>query len=203
MILAAAIGGSYVAYKVLLEELTPIETKPSVPAIPSDPPEPPAPTRAIPLSPQPPPPSPPTPTPRDEPQLTWPWPIPTPPDRPRGGKLDDGFLNKWSGLLLCGYHVGETNGRTDALRARFLDCYFRNELPSVVHEFHGDVYGPRGSEKQLQKMANVLSANCCNFKRNDPIKYSVAIRHYETDLDYLKGKYYIAGSFPWPPLDVR
>ena len=35
-------------------------------------------------------------------------------------------------------------------------------------------------------MANVLAANCRNFKRNDRHKYRAAIAHWEQDLEYLK-----------------
>ena len=59
-------------------------------------------------------------------------------------------------------------------------------------------YGEPGSEVRLKKIANVISSNCRNFKANDKLKYAYAINDYETDLKYLKNKYFIRGSFPWP-----
>jgi len=82
--------------------------------------------------------------------------------------------------------TGKTRGLPDAERKCFLDYYFRNSLPDIVVRYHGTEYGDPGSEERLQKMANVLAANCRNFKRNDRHKYRAAIAHWEQDLEYLK-----------------
>lgn len=114
-------------------------------------------------------------------ELSWPWPITTPPDG-EGGNSDLFFPNKYSGLRLCGYRVGKTSGMSARERRRFLDHFFRNRLPGIVRQYHGDSYGEPGSEERLRKMANVIAADCRNFKKNDRDKYAVAIADYEQDL---------------------
>lgn len=101
---------------------------------------------------------------------------------------------------MCGYRVG-AKGMSDKERRQFLDHFFRNPLPTAVSRYYGDAYGMPGSENRLRKMANVLASNCRNFKRNDRVKFRVAIAHWESDLDYLKRSYYRAGMFPWPPTE--
>jgi hypothetical protein len=132
--------------------------------------------------------------------VTWPWPITTPPEG-TGAGADIFFPNKYSGLWLCGYRVGKSSSLTEAGRRTFLDYFFRNPLPAIVSQYHDDNYGEPGSEKRLQKMANVIAANCRNFKKNDRDRYEVAISDYEQDMAYLKQKYYDPGSFPWPPTE--
>jgi hypothetical protein len=133
-------------------------------------------------------------------ELRWPWPITTPPEG-SGGSSDLFFPNKYSGLWLCGYRIGKTSSMSESERRRFLDHFFRNRLPVIVSRYHADSYGEPGTEERLRKMANVMAANCRNFKKNDADKYEVAIADYEQDLDFLKQKYYRAGSFPWPPTE--
>ena len=94
----------------------------------------------------------------------WPWPIDEPPEGP-GGQSTPQFEQQYSGLRLCGYHVGKTHGMPDNERRRFLDQFFRNDLPSVVEKYHGDEYGDPGSETRLRKMANVIAAHCRNSRR--------------------------------------
>ena len=130
----------------------------------------------------------------------WPWPI-TEPTRGKGAGNDVNFEHEISGLRLCGYRVGKTNGMHEAERKRFLDHFFREQLPEVVVRHHGSDYGAPGSESRLKKMANVIASHCRNFKKNDREKFRVAIGDWEKDLDYLRAKYYKANSFPWPPVD--
>jgi hypothetical protein len=133
------------------------------------------------------------------PEPDWPWPITEPP--PSGGGSHPQFENRYSGLWLCGYPVGKTMGMGQDERQRFMDHYFRNTLHAVVASYHGDSYGEPGSEQRLRKMANVIATNCRDFKLSDGLKYRQAIDDYETDLAYLKRRYYRAGMFPWPPTE--
>lgn len=105
-----------------------------------------------------------------------------------------------SGLWICGYRVGKTQGMEDGERHRFLDCFFRHPLPPVVEQYCGETYSTPDSEARLKKMANVIAANCRNFKRIDAHKYRQAILDYEVDLRYLKKRYYRSGYFPWPKI---
>jgi hypothetical protein len=130
----------------------------------------------------------------------WPWPISEPPvGKGDSGSLD--FPNRFSGLWLCGYRVGKTDGLPEDERRHFLDYFFRNPLPPIIAKLHGSSYGLCGSEERLKKIADVLAANCRNFRRNNRTRYAAAISDYETDLEYLKQTYYKAGSFPWPPVE--
>ena len=124
----------------------------------------------------------------------WPWPITEPP-KSSGGDFTGEFRD-FSLLKYCGYTVGKIKGMSEEERIKFLDYFFTHELPGP-HELTVD-YGEPGSEVRLKKMANVMSSNCRNFKANDKLKYAYAINDYETDLKYLKNKYFIRGSFPWP-----
>ena len=134
-----------------------------------------------------------------DPALDWPWPCPEPPPS-RGGEFDADWPNKYSGLYLCGYVVGK-KGMEDRDREKLLDYFFRKSLPFVVSQYHNDDYGEPGTEKRLQKIANVIAANCRNFKRNSRERYAVAISHYEIDLEHLRRTYYRTGTFPWPPIE--
>jgi hypothetical protein len=131
----------------------------------------------------------------------WPWPLT---QAPAGNAPSSplGFIeNQWSALKLCGYRVGKTQGMGDPERQRFLRHFFTHKLPPVVQAHFDDAYGAPGSEQRLQKMANVIAANCRNFKRNDARRYKTAIGHWESDLNYLRTNYYKIGSFPWPATD--
>ncbi len=132
------------------------------------------------------------------PEPPWPWPISEP--APSGGGRGPIFTRDHSGLWISGYRSG-ANGMSDTERRDFLNYFFRHPLPDAVSEYCGDEYGEPGSELRLQKMANVIAVNCCNFKRNDRQKYQLAIRQWEMDLRYLKDQFYVAGSFPWPPIE--
>jgi hypothetical protein len=111
------------------------------------------------------------------------------------------FEHEASALKLCGYTVGKTKGLPARDRRRFLDCFFRNRLPSWVSEMFADEYGAPGSEVRLRKIANLIAGNCRVFKLNDPHKYASAITDWEDDLAYLRSRYYRPGSFPWPQTD--
>lgn len=129
----------------------------------------------------------------------WPWPVTE--VLPSKRKGDYAFENELSALRYLGYVVGKTNGMRDHERRKFLDYFFTHSLPAEVDAHFEHSYGAPGSSVRLRKMADVIAANCRNFKRNDRKKYVVAIRHWEQDLAYLKKAYYKAGSFPWPPVE--
>jgi len=127
----------------------------------------------------------------------WPWPI-TDVTPSQNGSSTPLFENGISGLKLCGYRVGATNGMSRAERKRFLDHFFNSSLPTVVRTAFGDEYGEPRSEDRLKKMANVMAAHCRNFRRNDAIRYAQAIADWEEDLAYLRDRYYKRRTFPWP-----
>ena len=138
----------------------------------------------------------------DEPY--WQWPISEPPEGAGAGSPVE-FVHQFSALKMLGYAVGKTNGLADQERKEFLDLFFRNNLPGVVETHFPGEYGTPGSEQRLRKMANVLSANTRNFKRNNREKYRFAISDWEEDLAYLKKTFYDKGRhrFPWPSIEPR
>ena len=126
----------------------------------------------------------------------WPWPIPD----VTGGKGKSAFAGKFadvSALKLLGYSVG-TNGLGVTERKELLERFFTGQLPSIVNELFGDAWGNPGSEERLKKMADTISSNCKNFKRNDASRYRVAIEDWESDLSWLRKNFYKKGRFPWP-----
>jgi hypothetical protein len=131
---------------------------------------------------------------------------PPPPSTEPGGSNGDGldgiFERERSALWLAGYRVGKTNGLEDSERRRFLDWFFGSQLPAVVADRFGDAYGKPHSNQRLEKMANVIAANCRNFKRNDSEKYHQAIADYEVDLAYLKSRYFALRQFSWPETEI-
>ena len=114
-----------------------------------------------------------------------------------GGAEDIYFANKYSGLKLCGYTVGKTNGLSLDQRKRFLDDFYQRNLPNVVEEIHGNAYGAPNSSLRLKKMAHNISWNCRNKNKISAYRNRVAIADWETDLGYLKKQYY-DGRFNWP-----
>ena len=131
--------------------------------------------------------------------LDWEW--PTTDVSELGGSGGDltQFRHSHSGLRLCGYQVGR-RGLGQAQRRRLLSDFFRKPLPSIVEMVHGDDYREPGSEERLQKMANVIASLTRNAKRKEA-DYSAAIEQWESDLEYLRIKYYVPGSFPWPEVE--
>ena len=139
-------------------------------------------------------------------EIEWPWPINEPPDGAGGGRSHGiPFANKFSVLEMLGYTVGKTQGLAPAGRKRFLNLFFRNELPGSVEKCFPGNYGTLGSQMRLLKMANVIAAHTRNAKRNDREKCRFAIEDWEEDLEYLKTTYYDKGrfAFPWPEIEPR
>jgi hypothetical protein len=126
----------------------------------------------------------------------WPWPMLDVTE----GKGKSHFAAKFadvSALKLLGYSVGK-NGLNVAERKEFLKRFLTKPLPSIVSELFGDTWANPGSEERLRKMADTISSNCKNFKRNDATRYRVAIEDWEFDLAWLKNSFYKRGRFPWP-----
>lgn len=126
----------------------------------------------------------------------WPWPITSIPSDNGGGPFGSEFANA-SALKILGYSVG-VKGLVDAERKELLERFFTGPLPSIVSELFADAWGNPGSEERLKKMADTISSNCKNFKRNDAERYSVAIKEWDEDLGWLREKFYKRGKFPWP-----
>ena len=97
-----------------------------------------------------------------------------------------------------GYHVGN-NGEVQETREKILDCIFHNELPNVASDEYMQEFNDPKTPKRLKKMADFLSSEARNFKRNKTADYSQAIADYESDLAYLYREYYEGVfNFGWP-----
>lgn len=130
----------------------------------------------------------------------WIWPvIHTPPPSGSGGFT--GTFRDYSGLKMFGYTVGKTEGWPQSKRETFLADFMEMNLPPIVEATFGDEYGEPMSTTRLRKMANLIATNATNFYRNDPIRYRVAIADWDSDLEFLKRRYYIGAGLafqPWP-----
>ena len=125
------------------------------------------------------------------------------------------FKHDESALYMVGYRVGKRNGLPEDERRDILTAFFENHLHPKIREIFIDEdgeqeYGEPNSMKRLLKMANVMAANCRNMKRNQEETgddYSVAIQHYEDDLDFLHDYFFDPMSqgdtpFDWPDTDI-
>jgi len=99
-------------------------------------------------------------------------------------------------LKYYGYQVGENGLRTYARRL-ILDKVFNSNLPNGVwkHSYTSQ-WGMPKSPTRLKKMSNSLASFCKNQKKRNN---KLAASHYESDLEWLKKKYYKKSfRFKWP-----
>lgn len=128
--------------------------------------------------------------------------------RPPGLVVNFGsFDSPETGLLRhMGYAVGKTNGLPEGERRRILeDVMGRRLLPaSKADEFYLDQWGEPASPERLRKTANCI-ASFVRLKKLDVHRdNSAAISDWESDLRWLKGKYYehLGSRFRWPDTAV-
>jgi hypothetical protein len=101
-------------------------------------------------------------------------------------------------LSYLGYHVGKT-GPPTTTRREILDEAYNNTLPTVNNTVYMADWGAPRSGPRLEKIAESIAAFCRNRKRKDGLLQSVAIADWESDLAYLKSKYYDGVyDFHWP-----
>lgn len=129
----------------------------------------------------------------------WRWPVVDPGCSDGAGF--DGTFRPQSALKMFGYTVGVTDGWRQSDREAFLSDFMEMNLPAVVEATFDDEYGTPMSAKRLRKIANVIASNASLRARNDPNRYRVAIEQWESDLEFLRRKYYdgLGLKFiPWP-----
>jgi hypothetical protein len=115
------------------------------------------------------------------------------------GFIGDIYFYKDGLLDYVGYNVGVTNGKPEVIRHKLLDCVFHNELPNVNNPEYMEEWAEPESPRRLQKLAETIAALTRNAKRKIEYDYSVAIREWEEDLDYLYNEYYLGYfHFGWP-----
>lgn len=131
----------------------------------------------------------------------WNYPIINYPPAGASGSFDLGEFQEYSALKMFGYTVGKTKGWPLSKRQSFLSAFMESVLPPIVEVTFPGQYGTPMSAHRLRKIANVIAANANNFARKDAEIYAVAIADWETDLQFLKQKYYEGAVLkfqPWP-----
>ncbi|MDQ1902199.1 hypothetical protein RAH32_17390 [Paracoccus sp. WLY502] len=135
-------------------------------------------------------------------QPEWIWPVVNKPPSSSGNGLDgDGIFRAFSALKLFGYTVGKTEGWPQKRRQQFLSDFMEKRLPAIVASTFGDDYGTPLSSTRLRKVANVIASNASLRYLHDPYRYRDAIQDWESDLAFLKMKYYVGRGLqfqPWP-----
>lgn len=109
-----------------------------------------------------------------------------------------------SGVLSTfGYSVNQEDNLDEATRLRLLDEIFHVNLPPVFYPQTLTDWDDPASAGRLRKMANCLAAFSRNAKRRIHRDLSLAVEKWETDLRYLRHRYYIEHfGFDWPRSDL-
>ena len=130
-------------------------------------------------------------------EVPFPW--PTTVAAPGDGSLDAGNFQYVQGMLgYLGYKVGVSGGSW-AQRRLLLDYVFLNTLPRIDSEVYTAKWGKSNGATRLKKLAKSIATFIRNAKRKKSKSYTVAIRNWEADLEYLKKTYYVGRyDFPWP-----
>ena len=118
-----------------------------------------------------------------------------------GVEIDDSNWPQVGVLSKMGYKVGKDGIYDQNMRHQVLNMIYLKEqgaLPRVMSKSYLDEWGLAGSCKRLEKMANSIATFCRNAKRKDN-DMTVAIKHWEEDLKWLKQKYIDSHCvFQWP-----
>lgn len=106
-----------------------------------------------------------------------------------------------SPLKRLGYSVGH-NGEPRSIRRDVLRKAYTTERMSFPGEYSSDYleeWGPAESGVRLERIANHIASNCRTFKRRNG-NFDLAIDQWESDLQWLKQKYYnsLTYGFNWP-----
>lgn len=110
-------------------------------------------------------------------------------------------------LSFMGYRVGQ-KGAVEESRRTILDYIYVRNVPNVTSVDYMLKWGKPNTGKRLLKLARSIANFVKNAKRKDVIAYMVSVIEWESDLDYLKRKYYVGrydfggDRFKWPLTDV-
>jgi hypothetical protein len=132
-------------------------------------------------------------------QPLWQWPvIVQTPDGTTGNF--EGAFRAFSALKMFGYTVGKTKGWAKPEREAFLSDFMEQDLPAIIVQTFAQEYSDPMSAERLRKIANVIASNASNAYRKGPALLAEAISDWESDLAFLKRKYYIGArlAFEWP-----
>ena len=102
-------------------------------------------------------------------------------------------------LAALGYHVGATAGRAEPERRWLLDHAFSRTLPAINSPAYMAEWGKPATAGRLKKLAHTLAAFLRNGKHRYSASWSLACDQWDSDLEYLHGKYYVLHfRFGWP-----
>ena len=136
---------------------------------------------------------------REDYQYSFPWPTTDTIDG--GGDLSAEAWPQQGLLSYVGYRVGQ-NGLDASVRRVILNNVYDHQLPNVNDAEYMASWGPPATATRLRKMAESIAAFCRNQKRKDT--YSTAVDEWESDLDYLKQRYYVNRyDFAWPSSEAN
>lgn len=99
-------------------------------------------------------------------------------------------------LQAVGYRVGD-KGLFNNERQKILSRVYEQELPLVESRMYMDEWGSPKSSKRLHKLAYTIAAFVRNAKRKKT-DMRRAINQWESDLSWLRDKYYSNMSWNWP-----
>jgi len=123
-----------------------------------------------------------------------------------GGRTEiDDFDWPRIGLMKAlGYEVGRSGIQDKKKRRQILkEIYEKENLPSVKSRAYLSKWGSPHSCARLEKMANSIATFCRNAKRDEKKDKTVAIEHWEEDLEWIKTKFYRDHcQFWWPSTKV-
>ena len=111
-----------------------------------------------------------------------------------------GSMEHAEGILgYLGYHVGKSGEFSSARRQALLSRVFEGSLPPINGPKYMEEWGHQGTLPRLRKMAESIASAVKSAKRRNHADYSVAIEHWEDDLQYLYERYYVDRfNFGWP-----
>lgn len=105
-------------------------------------------------------------------------------------------------LSYLGYHVGEAQPTPRAIRWHILEYIFEYQLPPLDSRAYYLEWGQLQTAQRLKKLANTLAALTRNAKRRGGLSYAAAIDDWESDLAFLRERYYDDFfHFGWPASD--
>ncbi|QXC29689.1 MULTISPECIES: hypothetical protein [Aeromonas] len=100
-------------------------------------------------------------------------------------------------LQAVGYRVGD-KGLFKNERQKILNEVYKNQLPLVESQSYMDEWGSPKSSQRLYKIAYTIAALVRNAKRKTRADMRCAISEWESDLSWLRDKYYVDMMWDWP-----
>jgi hypothetical protein len=137
----------------------------------------------------------------DEMSVTaFPWPGT---DATPAADATDSFTPEYQEGLLShfGYRVGRRGVPIETRRDILEQTFLATTLPQVNSFEYLAEWGDADSAARLKKMAHVIAALCRNAKRQKTADLSASISEWQSDLDWLKSRFYTGRfdqSFGWP-----